>query len=90
MSVEQYQNNEYQNNEMTMDVCLSPSLESAIRNWQVARLALQYNPGKDNLDNYMLRCDELGQSIGSWAASETELAFEFGNWFRSHEEDWAL
>jgi hypothetical protein len=86
MSVEHYQNNE-----MTMGVCVSPGLEAAIENWQKARLAFQNNRTKENQDHYCKCCDELGQCIVFWATSEQpQLAYEFGNWFRSHEEDWAL
>lgn len=83
MSDEQHQN------ESTMGERISPGLEVAIQNWQKARVAFQNNRVNENRDCYVLRCDELGQSIGSWARSEPELAFEFGSWFRSHEAEWA-
>jgi len=76
------------NNELTMGEC--PGNEVAIQNWVKARSAFQNNRAKEHRDNYMLRCDELGQSIGAWAKSDPELAYEYGNWFKSHRTDWAL
>jgi hypothetical protein len=82
-------NEHNQENTMTIDGCLTPPLEVAIRNWQVARLAFQGGRSRENQDCYMLRSDELGQGIGAWAKSEPELAYQFGLWFQSHEGDWA-
>jgi hypothetical protein len=81
---------QHQNDELTMDVCLSPGLEVAIRNWRKARLAFQDRREKENQDCYMLRSDELGLAIGSWVRTEPELGYQFGLWFKSHEEDWAI
>jgi hypothetical protein len=68
------------------NLCLSPNLGGEIMNWNKARIDFQHNPAKVNRDYYCKCCDELGQAISQWSATQPELFEQFKLWFESHPE----
>jgi hypothetical protein len=76
-----------QNNDLRMDWCFIPCLESAARAWYEARHRFQIEPSRQHQDDYCKATDELGQSLSACQVEQPELFEQLKLWFAAHQDD---
>ena len=76
--------------ELTQEFHLIPDPATAISEWCIVRQRFQTQRCSERQDAYMKATDELSQAISQWQFLNPALAEQFGIWFQSHAEDWAL
>ena len=75
------------NNEMMLEDCFVPGLETAIKAWYAARHRFQIEPVRQSQDAYNKSTFELGQAFSEWSTQQPELFEQVRFWFYSHEKD---
>ncbi len=77
---------EQHQNQLRMDACFTPALESATRTWYAARHRFQYEPMRQTQDAYDAATNALGLAFSEWVAEQPEVFEQLRLWLNAHSK----